>query len=99
MDIEKITGFDWDHGNSEHCQKHGLTLQEIEQVFSNSPRITGDPHTEESRFRAIGRNDASRYVFLVFMHRAKEDGLYIRPISARYMHRKEIEKYEEAQKI
>jgi uncharacterized DUF497 family protein len=32
---------------------------------------------------------------IVFTLRAYEDAFYIRPISARYMHRREIESYEE----
>ena len=33
--IKKIqtTGFEWDAGNSEKCQKHGLPLDEIEDFL------------------------------------------------------------------
>jgi uncharacterized protein len=44
--------------------------------------------------RAIGKTTAGRYVFLVFMLRQRTGGTWLRPISARYMHRKEIEHYE-----
>jgi len=44
--------------------------------------------------RAIDKTHQGRYVFLVFMLR-KIDGLStIRPISARYMHQKEIDHHE-----
>lgn len=43
---------------------------------------------------AIGRTQSGRYVFLVFMLRRAHDGTLIRPISARYMHSKEIAYYE-----
>ena len=49
---------------------------------------------EESRFRAIGNTHKGRHVFVVFAIREKEGKSYIRPISARYMHRREIEHYE-----
>jgi uncharacterized protein len=48
----------------------------------------------ERRFRAIGRTDKGRGVFIVFTLRRKGEELLIRPISARYMHKKEIEAYE-----
>ncbi len=48
----------------------------------------------ETRFRAIGKTPSGRHVFLVFTMREKEGKDYIRPISARYMHKTEIEHYE-----
>ncbi len=50
----------------------------------------------EERLRAIGRTTAGRYVFLVFTIRERDGKSYIRPISARYMHQKEIDSYEKA---
>jgi uncharacterized DUF497 family protein len=49
----------------------------------------------ERRFRAIGRTSKGRGVFIVFTLRRKDDEMLIRPISARYMHRKEMQAYEE----
>jgi uncharacterized DUF497 family protein len=48
----------------------------------------------KKRFRAIGRTEKGRGVFIIFTLRRKGDELLIRPISARYMHKKEIEAYE-----
>jgi len=45
--------------------------------------------------KAIGQTGAGRFVFLVFTLREHDGKTYLRPISARYMHRKEIEHYEE----
>jgi uncharacterized DUF497 family protein len=45
-------------------------------------------------FAPIGRTDKGRGVFIVFTLRRKGDELLIRPISARYMHNKEIDTYE-----
>ncbi len=43
--------------------------------------------------RAIGKNREGRYIFLVFMLRILNGHNLIRPISARYMHQKEIAYY------
>jgi uncharacterized DUF497 family protein len=48
----------------------------------------------EARSIAIGWTRAGRAVFVVFTSRVKGGDTLIRPVSARYMHRKEIEAYE-----
>ena len=49
----------------------------------------------ERRFRGIGSSHDGRPVFVVFTIRERDGRRTIRPISARYMHRKEIERYDE----
>jgi uncharacterized DUF497 family protein len=54
---------------------------------------------EERRFCTVGQSGTGRRVFLVFTLRRKDDKhggdqQLIRPISARYMHKKEIGSYE-----
>ena len=90
----KIAGFDWDDGNWPKCGKHGVSREEIEQVLLDGPAVMPDPNPDEPRLRAIGKTDAGRDVFLVFMLRNVEGQTRLRPISARYMHRKEVEHYE-----
>ena len=90
----KTAGFDWDDGNWPKCGKHGVSRAEIEDVLLNTPAVMPDPHPEEPRMRAIGKTSAGRYVFLVFMVRKFDDQLFLRPISARFMHQKEIHHYE-----
>lgn len=90
----KITGFDWDDGNWPKCGKHGVSRTEIEEVLSGEPTVLGDPFPEETRLRAIGKSAAGRYVFVVFMLREINSQTKLRPISARYMHEKEIAHYE-----
>jgi len=90
----KTAGFDWDDGNWPKCGKHGVSRAEIEEVLLNTPAVMPDPHPEEPRMRAIGKTIARRYVFLVFMVRQFNDKLFLRPISARFMHQKEIDHYE-----
>jgi len=89
-------GFDWDRGNRSKCEKHGLTIAVIEDLFTRPIAILPDAaHSEqENRFRAIGTTEKGRRVFLVFTLRPKNDEMLIRPISARYMHKKEVESYE-----
>ena len=89
-------GFDWDRGNRAKCEKHGLSTADIEGLLERPLAILPDAaHSQrEKRFRAIGRTDKGRSVFIVFTLRRKGYDLLIRPISARYMHKKEIEAYE-----
>lgn len=89
-----VVGFDWDEGNWPKCGKHGVGREEIEYVISRARFVVDDPNPGEKRLRTAGKTEAGRYVFVAFALREKEAGLHIRPISARYMHRKEIEHYE-----
>ena len=90
----KIAGFDWDDGNWPKCGKHGVSRAEIEEVFTGTPAVETDPFPEEVWMRAIGKSAAGRYVFVVFMLREIDGQMKLRPISARYMHEKEIAHYE-----
>ena len=92
----QVDGFGWDRGNRDKCQKHGVSIEEIESLFFGDARGGPDARNsrQEQRFRAVGRTDKGRALFVVFTMRRRGDGLLIRPISARYMHRKEIEAYE-----
>lgn len=89
-----IGGVEWDDGNWPKCGKHGVTQREVEAVLLGAPSVMADPHPDEPRLRAIGRTAAGRYVFLVFTHRDKGGEVWLRPISARFMHQKEIDHYE-----
>ncbi len=94
--FQGIFGFDWDRGNWPKCGKHGVTREEIEQVFRLSPAVYPDPdHShEEQRFLAIGPQAKERWVFIAFTIRRKDERKLIRPISARYMHDKEVQHHE-----
>ena len=91
-----VSGFDWDSGNRAKCQKHGVSVAEIEALFRNSPRIAPDPkHSEdEDRMIAVGRTGAGRPVFVAFTLRTRNGRRLIRPVTARYMHPKEVAAYE-----
>jgi len=91
-----VAGFDWDDGNRSKCREHGVAQAAIESLFGRSIAVLPDPlHSKtEERFKAIGRSDEGRWIFVVFAFRARRGKRFIRPISARYMHKKEVEHYE-----
>ncbi|MFI5394532.1 MAG: BrnT family toxin [Candidatus Binatia bacterium] len=91
-----ISGFDWDDSNREKCSKHGVSLAEIEELFTQPVAIRSDVvhSSTEQRFCAVGKGKPGRPIFLVFTLRKRAGSTFIRPISARYMHKKEIEHYE-----
>ncbi len=93
-----VVGFDWDKGNRDKCLKHGVPIATIESLFHGPLAVVPDPvHSDaEERFKAIGHTDDGRSVLIVFTLRGQEGNTFIRPVSARYMHRKEVEHYEEA---
>ena len=98
IDLDQITGFDSDDGNSrKSADKHDVSQAEAEGVFFNDPLIVGEDskHSEtEPRFNALGKTTQNRLLHITFTLR--QDGTLIRVISARDMHRKEKKAYEQA---
>jgi uncharacterized protein len=82
---------EWDKGNTLKCQRHGMTLAEVEEVLCNNPRVAPDLRhsVTEVRLLAVGRTIAGRPAFVVFTLRSDR----MRPISARFMHAKEAARY------
>src|SRR5579859_3547951 len=95
-----VNGFAWDDGNLEKCQKHGVSVAEIEALFQGPIAVLPDPaHSgSETRFKAIGKSGQGRSILIVFTLRRRKGERLIRPISARYMHKKEVDYYEEVAK-
>ena len=96
----KFAGFNWDDGNLSKCEKHGATRASIEWALEGEITLFDDPYDSdiEKRFRAIGKDESGRHVFIVFSISHSGNKRLIRPISARYMHKKEIESYERQNK-
>jgi uncharacterized protein len=96
--LETVAGFDWDEGNRAKCLKHGVSVSEIERVLSSDPRVAPDlKHSaEEDRFIAVGRSATGRPLFVAFTLRMKDGERLVRPVSVRYMHLKEAQRYEAA---
>ena len=88
--------FDWDIGNRQKCQKHGVSIDEIEELFRGPIIVFDDPaHSlSEQRLKGIGKTGEGRNILVVFTFRNEEGQQLIRPVSARFMHQEEIEFYE-----
>jgi uncharacterized protein len=90
----EFDGFDWDRGNWPKCGSHGVTKLEIELVLRGELITNFDPEPTEQRLRAVGKNQTGRSVFVVYTVRETDGRRLIRPISARFMHDKEVRRYE-----
>ena len=89
--------FDWDKGNAtKNLAKHGVSREAIEAFFDGKPLIAEDPkHSKlEQRQLAVGRTKDGRWMLVSFTFRIKDGQRFVRPISARYMHAKEVSDYE-----
>ena len=93
----QFEGFDWDDGNWPKCGKHGLGRMEIEAIVRNAVVQVRDPNPDEARTRLVGYNGAGRAAFVVVTFRRIGSRRLVRPISARYMHAKEVDEYEQHQ--
>ena len=88
--------FDWDNGNRLKCQKHGVSIDEIEELFHGAVMVFDDPaHSlSEQRLKGVGKTTEGRNLLVIFTLRNQEGQQLIRPVSARYMHQEEIDFYE-----
>ncbi|MBB4206413.1 BrnT family toxin [Roseinatronobacter bogoriensis] len=87
-----MINFAWDHGNNSKCEKHGLTRAQIEAMFRAGLHVAPDPEhstTAEQRFIAVGLTPEGRADVDAFCW--QEDKIL--PISARYMHAREVARY------
>lgn len=98
IDWRLVKGFDWDEGNSrKSVDKHEVGQSEAEQLFFNKPLLlaSDEKHSQfEQRYHALGRSDDDRMLHVTFTLRS--EGTLIRVISARGMHRKERQVYEQS---
>ena len=94
--------FIWDEAkNVRNQQAHGISFEQASALFTHGDdylEIFDETHSyDEDRFIAIGRSLKGRPMFVAFTIREKDGERFIRPVSARYMHKKESERYEEAE--
>jgi hypothetical protein len=93
-----INEFEWDNGNLDKSYlKHGITPKEAEEVFVNDGSLVlpDIEHSQrEERFILVGINFIGVNIFVVFTFRKNK----VRIISARRMHRKEVERYDKIKK-
>ena len=97
IDFDQIAGFDWDDGNRrKSADKHAVTQAEAEGIFFNDPLILIEDAKHsgtERRLNALGKTGQNRLLHITFTLRKNET--LIRVISARDMHRKERNVYEQ----
>jgi uncharacterized DUF497 family protein len=95
----KVDGFDWDSGNSfKSGAKHGISRETVDAFFGRRVWVAPDPRHSgtEDRFLAIGGGPREKPMIVAFTFRAARGLKLIRPISARFMHTREIVKYDQA---
>src|SRR5580704_3539953 len=97
IDLKRITGFDWDDGNSrKSADKHGVGQAEAEQVFLNTPLLLLHDlghSASEQRYHAYGKTHAGRLLQIAFTLR--QEATLVRIISVRPMSAKERTRYAE----
>ena len=83
--------FDWDDGNTHKIRKR-FEIEVIEIFFKQELFVIQDhSHSiHEVRYIAVGYGPKNKPMFVCYTHRANK----IRVISARFMRRKEAERYE-----
>ena len=69
---------------------------EIEALFEHGPRVAPAPKhsADEDRLIAVGKTSAGRPLFVAFTMRTTNGRRLVRPVTARYMHAREIAAYE-----
>jgi uncharacterized DUF497 family protein len=69
-----MADFIWDRANSEHAQKHGLTIEQIEYVVSHArspwPMPQGD-----NKFMVRGRAQSGEYIQVIYVLEADAMGV------------------------
>jgi len=66
-------GFEWDDDNLDHLAHHGISADEVEELFSG-PILRRRGGTDAlDRYRVLGRTAAGRYLAIVYQ--AKPSGV------------------------
>jgi len=97
--LPELIAFLWDQGSlDKNFKKHGVTVQEAEEVFVNEPIISAEDSRHstprEERLYVLGKTKAGRKLFAAFTIRDK----MIRIISIRDMSKEERIQYEKLEK-
>ncbi|MBI4496410.1 MAG: BrnT family toxin [Chloroflexi bacterium] len=83
--------FAWDDDNIEHLARHGITPEEVEDLFAG-PLVRRRGGTDApDRFRVLGRTAAGRYLAIVYQEKARGS---VRPFTGWEMRPYERELYE-----
>jgi uncharacterized DUF497 family protein len=71
--METFSGLDWDEGNLAKCQKHGVSVEEIEAVFAGEPQYSPDT------VHSIDGPDCSRSTTIRDLHHPRTRRAALRP--------------------
>ena len=73
IDLARITGFDWDDGNTRKNEKHGVAQAQAEEVFFNQPLLMLEAlrHREQGSPLPRPRQDPRRSVVARHLHAAR----------------------------
>jgi uncharacterized protein len=85
--------FEWDKGNVEKPQKHGVTPTETEEAFFDENKVLfadWEHSAVEPRVTLLGKTKKGRLLVVTYTIRVKK----IRVITARPTNRKEVSLYE-----
>lgn len=63
-----VRGLVWDEWNVEHVARHGVAVEEVEQVCLSSPFVT---KASSRTFRAIGQSWAGHYLTVILSSRGR----------------------------
>ena len=91
MKIERLIWLDY--FVEKLARKHGVSLDEVEEVFNNRPRIQLAERGNvggENVYRALGKTDDGRYLAVFFIYKGAGEAL---TISAREMSDRERKSY------
>ena len=90
----RITGFIWiEEFEDKIFRKHGVTSEEVEQVFFNQPTfrfMERGNRVGEDVYGAFGQTEAGRYLSIFFVHKRTGEALVV---SARPMTKRERRSY------
>lgn len=83
--------FEWDEGNRDKNEKHGIAYLEIEQIFEFPVYVAGRivETGDEARWLLLGEVNVKRWALIVTLR-----GHKLRVISCRRQRKKEVEFYE-----
>jgi len=73
--------FDWDEGNVDHLDRHGVTPEEVEEALMDSRRVGTAAYNApgERRSAVVGATEDGRLLFVVYTWRGRK----VRVVTAR----------------
>lgn len=92
---KNLAEFDWDEGNRNKPERHGVAIDEAEDVFFDDNKVVFADwihSVKEKRFTLLGKTRKGRLLNITYMIRKKK----IRIVTARDINKREVKLYEKA---